>query len=119
MKYLNTPTTNRKPQRTSAWAVVALLFGWVMLASAIEEMPKRHYQAARAAIRGGNMDKADREVKLALQDNPLDAEAHFLQACLLAARGEHDQAIVGFERALAIDSANSEAQSNSRGKNTK
>ena len=35
--------------------------------------PEKHYQAAQAALMGGNMEKANLEVKLALQDNPLDA----------------------------------------------
>jgi len=71
--------------------------------------PELHYQAARAALRGGNLDKANLEVKLALQDNPLDAESHFLLGCLLERKGEHDQAIVGFQRALALDPADPEA----------
>ena len=91
---------------------VALLLGGMMLASAIEQAPGKHYQAARAALAKGKRDRAEREVKLALQDNPLDAKSHFLLGCLLAAKGDRDQAIVGFERALALDSANPEAQFN-------
>ena len=71
--------------------------------------PETHYQAARAALMGGNMDKANLEVKLALQDNPLDAASHFLLGCLLERKGENDQAIVGFQRALALDPTNPEA----------
>ena len=37
-----------------------------------------HYQSALADLRKGNTDKANLEVKLALQDNPLDAGSHFL-----------------------------------------
>ena len=71
--------------------------------------PKTHYQAALAALKAGNMDKADLEVKLALQDNPLDASSHFLLGCLLERNSEHDQAIVAFQRAVALDPANPDA----------
>ena len=46
-----------------------------------------HYQAARAAFMDGNTAKADLEVKLALQENPLDAKSHFLLGCLLEQQG--------------------------------
>ena len=55
------------------------------------------------------MDKANLEVKLALQDNPLDAASHFLLGCLLERKGEHDQAIVAFQRAVALDPTNPDA----------
>ena len=71
--------------------------------------PGMHYQAAQAALMGGNMEKASLEVKLALQDNPLDAASHFLLGCLLAREGKNDQAIVGFQRVLALDPTNPEA----------
>jgi hypothetical protein len=48
-------------------------------------------------------------VKLALQANPLDAASHLLLGCLLARKGEDDQATVGFQRALALDPTNPEA----------
>jgi Tfp pilus assembly protein PilF len=59
--------------------------------------PKTHYQAALAELKAGNTEKASIEVKLALQDNPLDASSHFLFGCLLASKGEHDLAIVAFQ----------------------
>jgi Flp pilus assembly protein TadD len=68
-----------------------------------------HYQAARAAFMNGDKAKADLEVKLALQENPLDAKAHFLLGCLLEQKGETDQAIVGFQRVAAIEPTNPEA----------
>lgn len=68
-------------------------------------LPEKHYEAARAALMGGDRAKALREVKLALQDNPLDAASHFLLGCLLEQTGENDQAIVGFDRASALDPA--------------
>jgi len=71
--------------------------------------PKAHYQAARAALMRGNTDKANLEVKLALQDNPLDAASHFLLGCLLERKGEHDQAIVAFQRVVALDPTNPDA----------
>jgi len=71
--------------------------------------PGMHYQTARAALMEDNMEKANLEVKLALQNNPLDAASHFLFGCLLARKGENDQAIVGFQRTLALDPTNLEA----------
>ena len=71
--------------------------------------PNTHYQSALADLRGGNTDKANLEVKLALQDNPLDAASHFLFGCLLERKGEHDQAIVAYQRAVEIDSTNPDA----------
>ena len=68
-------------------------------------LPEKHYEVARAALMGGDSAKALREVKLALQDNPLDAASHFLLGCLLEQTGENDQAIVGFDRASALDPA--------------
>jgi Flp pilus assembly protein TadD len=56
-----------------------------------------------------NLGKANLEVKLALQDNPLDAASHFLLGCLLEQKGEHDQAIVGFQRASTLDPTKPEA----------
>ncbi len=71
--------------------------------------PEKHYQAARDALTRGDTDNARLEAKLAIQDNPLDAAAHFLLASLLALQGENDQAIVGFQRALTLDPTNAEA----------
>ncbi|MBP7868194.1 MAG: tetratricopeptide repeat protein [Acidobacteria bacterium] len=68
-----------------------------------------HYQAARAALRAGNPEKAAQEVRLALRDNPLDAKAHFLFGCLLESKGVHDQAAVAFQRALMSDTTHPEA----------
>lgn len=71
-----------------------------------------HYQAARIAVARGDTAVAMREARLALQENPLDAEAHFLLGCLLQKQGESDQAVVGFHRAVAIDPVKHEAQYN-------
>jgi Flp pilus assembly protein TadD len=103
----------RSDERTIRWVAVALLAG--VFAPAVAQVqpslppPAQHYQTARAALIAGNMNKADLEMKLALQDNPLDAEAHFLFGCLLERKGEDDQAIVGFQRALSLDPTNPES----------
>jgi len=78
-------------------------------ASAQIQPSGKHYQAARAALMRGDTAKANVEVKLALQDDPLDAKSHYLFGCLLEMKGEHDQAVVGFQRAVAFDSTNPEA----------
>jgi Tfp pilus assembly protein PilF len=101
-------------QRIAHWLGVALLAvglepGAAQVQQPTSQPPEKHYQAARAAVADGNMDRADLEVKLALQDNPLDAASHFLLGCLLERKGENDQAIVGFQRALSLDPTNPEA----------
>jgi Flp pilus assembly protein TadD len=79
----------------AAMAVLAACL-WPVAAGAQSPPPTQHYQAARAAFLEGNVDKADLEVRLALQDDPNDADSHFLLGCLLERRGENDQATVGF-----------------------
>jgi general secretion pathway protein D len=68
-----------------------------------------HYETARAYLVAGNMDKANVEVRLALQENPQNAASHFLLGCLLEQKGENDQAIVAFQRASALDPVNADA----------
>jgi Tfp pilus assembly protein PilF len=96
-------------------AVVAVMLALLAIGpepvAAQEQPPKSqplegHYQAARAALTRGDTDKAKLEVKLALQDNPLDAASHFLLASLLERQGEHDQAIVGLQRTLTLHPTN-------------
>ena len=96
--------------------VLALLIlaAGLVPATAQDQPPKlqpqnTHYQTALADLKGGNTDKATLEVKLALQENPLDAPSHFLLGSLLERKGEHDQAIVAYQRAVAIDSTNPDA----------
>jgi Flp pilus assembly protein TadD len=91
-----------------ATAVLAACL-WPVAARAQAPPPAQHYQVARAAFLEGNVDKAELEVRLALQDNPDDADSHFLLGCLLERRGENDQATVGFQRALAMDPTSPEA----------
>jgi Flp pilus assembly protein TadD len=71
--------------------------------------PNTHYQTALADLKEGNTDKATLEVKLAIQDNPLDAASHFLLGCLLERKGERDQSIVAYQRAVAIDPTDPDA----------
>jgi len=82
----------RMCERIALWAAVALLAAGLEPAAAqfqppTAQPPEKHYQAARAALMGGNMDRANLEVKLALQDNPLDAASHFMLGCLLERKG--------------------------------
>ena len=101
-------------------AIVLAVLAGLVLAAGLEpataqdqppklQPPNTHYQTALADLRGGNTDKANLEVKLALQDNPLDAASHFLFGGLLERKGEHDQAIVAYQRAVEIDSTNPDA----------
>ena len=57
----------------------------------------------REALREGQSARAESEVLLALQAGPRNAAAHGLYAMLLAEQGRFEQAIVGFERSLALD----------------
>jgi Tfp pilus assembly protein PilF len=74
--------------------------------------PESRTAGARVAIARGDVARADSELKLALQANPLDAEAHHMLGCILAQRGEREQALVGFQRAISIDPADAEAAYN-------
>ena len=91
--------------------ISALLFAAGALAAEPSKLqpPNTHYQTALADLREGNTDKANLEVKLALQENPLDAQSHYLLGCLLERQGDHDQATVAFQRAVAIDPTNPDA----------
>ena len=57
----------------------------------------------------GDVDLASQELRLALQENPLDSKAHFLLGSLLAWQGAEDQAIIGFQRTVRINPTNPEA----------
>ncbi len=74
--------------------------------------PESRTSRARASLVRGDDDRADVELKLAIQADPLDAEAHRLLACLLAKRGEREQSFVGFQRAMAIDPADASSAYN-------
>jgi len=73
---------------------------------------EKHYQAARAALARGNTDKAKRELKLSLQNDPLHAPSHCLLASVLGREGDLDQAVVGFQQAIALEPNNVVARYN-------
>jgi Tfp pilus assembly protein PilF len=91
---------------------VALLAGCVALANAEVQPLEQHYQTACAALAKGNATKAKRELKLSLQDNPLNGEAHFLLASLLARDGDLDQAAVGYQETVKLEPNNAVARYN-------
>jgi len=93
-------------------AAVALWMGCVTLATADMPPLDRHYEAARLAIASGDTEQAKRELKLSLQDNPLDGKSHFLLASLLGQEGDLDQAIVGFQQAVVLEPTNALARYN-------
>lgn len=102
---------------TAIYSAVALLVVGSGMAVGASKTPKpqppgEHCEAARAALAKGNAAKASVELKLALQDNPGDADANYLLGSLLAWQGEQDQAIVGFQRALRVDPTHPEALHN-------
>ena len=60
----------------------------------------------------GDTNKAKRELKLSLQENPLHAEAHFLLASLLGREGDLDQAAVGYQETVKLEPNNAVARYN-------
>jgi tetratricopeptide (TPR) repeat protein len=112
MNRQDTAVTDRKPMRIAPWTAVALLVCCLALTAAVAPPLEKHYEAARTALARGDTDKAKRELKLSLQDNPLHAESHFLLASLLGREGEIDQAIVGFQRTVTLAPNNAEARYN-------
>lgn len=71
-----------------------------------------HYRTAETALAMGDADLASQELKLALQENPLDSKAHYLLGSILAWQGQEAQAMIGFQRAIMADSTNPEALHN-------
>jgi len=92
--------SNLKSKAT--WTAVALLVGCVALADDKVLSLEKHYEAARAALVKSDPSKAKRELMLSLQDNPLNSEAHFLLASLLARDGDLDQAAVGYQETVKL-----------------
>jgi Tfp pilus assembly protein PilF len=103
--------------RTRSGRKVALCVAAALLAASLFAAPARaggptppsadqHYQSARAAFLAGNLTTADLEVRLAIQGNPANAASHFLLGCVLERKGQNDQAVVGFQQALALDPTN-------------
>ena len=104
--------TDRKAKRIALWTVVALWMGCLTFPA--EDTPPRdmHYQAACVALTRGDTDKAKCELRLALQNNPLDSKSHFLLASLLGREGDFDQAIVGFQQTATLEPNNAAARYN-------
>ena len=102
-KRLITRTMVSLSGRVMMWIMVALLATCTVWGAARMQPMERHYQAACSAITKGDKDRAKLELKLSLQNNPLHAKSHFLLACLLGEKGEIDQSIVGFQRALTLE----------------
>jgi Tfp pilus assembly protein PilF len=106
------PSTDRTDRasgnmrRVAAPTVVAFV---AACASTSPQAPQSHATDATEALARGDMERADLDLKLAIQADPLDAQSHHRLACLLAQRGEREQALVGFQRALTIDPADASA----------
>ncbi|MHC1766638.1 MAG: tetratricopeptide repeat protein [Verrucomicrobiia bacterium] len=101
-------------ERGTMWvrlAAVALPLAFVAVRTA-EAQFSQHDMAARSALAKGDDAKAKRELKLSLQSNPLDADAHLLLALLLAKEGDLDQAVAGLQQSLKLEPNNPVARYN-------
>jgi tetratricopeptide (TPR) repeat protein len=95
------------------WVILFWVLSVEALLAADSPQPlQEHYQLARAALGRGDAQKAERELKLQLQENPLDARSHFLLASLLAHNGEINQAIAGYQEAVSLQPNNAVARYN-------
>ena len=104
-----------KTRRLRGVAPLAATVLWLcgMELTAADTPPwERHYEAARTALASGDTDRAKRELKLSLQDNPLDGRSHFLLASILAREGDLDQAIVGFQQTAILEPNNAMIRQN-------
>ncbi len=102
-------------RRATVLVMTAALAAVIMSApvGADDALPlEEHYKAALAALARGDDRKARRELQLSLQDQPLHGQSHFVLASLLAREGALDQAIVGFQRATALQPNNAAARYN-------
>ena len=68
-----------------------------------KQSPPYHHHQAEAALQDGDIEQAQRDLRLALQQNPLNSDAHYELASILARQGLDDQAIIGYQRALTLD----------------
>lgn len=102
-------------ERAQIWVgltALALSLAFLALGTAEAQPSQQPDLAARSALAKGDHTKAKRELKLSLQSNPLDADAHFLLALLLAKEGELDQAVAGFQQSLKLEPNNPVARYN-------
>ena len=53
-------------------------------------------RATEMPLSNSNMDDAINQLRLSLQQNPLNSQAHFMLSSLLARQGLDDQAIIGY-----------------------
>ena len=71
-----------------------------------------YHQDAETALASSDFERASLDMRLALQENPLDSRAHYMLASLLAQQGMEDQALIGYQRAITIDPTRTEAYHN-------
>ena len=64
------------------------------------------------ALSQNHLEARSKELKLAIQANPLDGAAHYRLASLLAYQGLDDQAIIGYQRTLTVDPTQTAAYHN-------
>ncbi len=99
-------------KNTTLFLLVTLFIFSAWVAKAGPQHQSHHYRSAEMALSLGDTDLASTELKLALQENPLDSKAHYLLGTLLAWQGMEDQAMIGFQRAIMADPTNPEALHN-------
>ena len=90
-------------KRTVVCSVVVLFFLFSWDADAETQPHTSYYATVEKALTRGKIDEASRELKLALQADPLDSKAHYMLGSVLVVQGEEDQAMVGFRRAIVIN----------------
>ena len=99
-------------RKTVTPIVTLMLAAGIALAVEKVQPLDEHYQTARTALAKGDTEKAKRELRLSLQDNPLHSESHFLLASLLGQEGDLDEAIVGFQQVRTLAPNNATARYN-------
>ena len=68
--------------------------------------------SSSVALSQNHLEARSKELKLAIQANPLDGAAHYRLASLLAYQGLDDQAIIGYQRTLTVDPTQTAAYHN-------
>ena len=64
---------------------------------------KEHFRIAQNHLKGGDLDKAEREIKIVLSLDPNEPVPHLLSGDIHYARGELEKALTEYERAKALD----------------